>query len=197
MTITKHEWWVTPVWEIETGLSESFNLQLEAEITSLVPTQGGPFNIWEYPTPRIVELKAHINEYLRTVTAGLFTKNDAEAPLVARGWVTRQGPGEGLLVHEHGDALMAATYYLHTPAGCGDLLLIDPRASRGWDQQREGGVEGIRYKRITPTPSKLVIFPGYVLHMVDVNRSSKTRLSLSTNVWRPWRGMFEHHQRTP
>jgi hypothetical protein len=61
-------------------------------------------------------------------------------------------------------------------------LLIDPRASQGWDIQKENNIVGIRHKRVTPTPSKLVIFPAYLLHMVEINKSPNVRVSLSTNI---------------
>ena len=33
--ITKHEWWATPVWEIDTGFDEYFNLILHNELIDL------------------------------------------------------------------------------------------------------------------------------------------------------------------
>ena len=38
-----------------------------------------------------------------------------------------------------------------------------------------------KYKRIKPEEGKMVFFPGYLLHMVEENKSGETRISLSTN----------------
>jgi uncharacterized protein (TIGR02466 family) len=182
MVTTKHEWWSTPVWEIETGLPESFNLKLDAEINSLVVDKDQPFNIWNYKKPCLMELKEIITKHVNEVADGLFNDNFDFKPQLSRGWVNRQRTGEGMLLHDHGNSVMAITYYIKAPAGSGDLLLIDPRASHIWDRQRENNVDGIRHKRITPTPSKLVIFPAYILHMVENNKSPNVRVSLSTNI---------------
>jgi len=182
MAITKHEWWATPVWEIETGLSESFNLKLDAEINSLVVDKDQPFNIWNYKKPCLMELKELIIKHVIEISEGLFTNNYMFNPHPSRGWVNRQRTGEGMVLHDHGNSLMAVTYYIKAPSGCGDLLLIDPRASQGWDIQKENNIVGIRHKRVAPTPSKLVIFPAYLLHMVEINKSRDVRVSLSTNI---------------
>ncbi len=38
------------------------------------------------------------------------------------------------------------------------------------------------FKKIIPKPGKLVFFPSYVLHSVDVNKSKNMRISLSTDM---------------
>jgi uncharacterized protein (TIGR02466 family) len=182
MAITKHEWWATPVWEIETGLSESFNLKLDAEINSLVVDKDQPFSIWNYKKPCLMELKEIIIKHVIEISEGLFTSNFMFNQSPSGGWVNRQRTGEGMVLHDHGNSLMAITYYIKAPLGSGDLLLVDPRHSAGWDMQKENNIVGIRYKRITPTPSKLVIFPAYLLHMVEINKSRDVRVSLSTNI---------------
>jgi uncharacterized protein (TIGR02466 family) len=77
---------------------------------------------------------------------------------------------------------MAVVYYIYTPENCGDLLLVDPRNAPLWDRISEDKVDGIKYQRIKPKNGKLILFPGYVGHMVEQNKSNDTRISLATNI---------------
>ena len=61
MNITKHEWWSTPVWEVETGFDDQFNNKLLKEISEIKVT-GSPynFNIWNTKTQNISILRQKI-----------------------------------------------------------------------------------------------------------------------------------------
>ena len=61
MIVTKHEWWATPVWEVDTGFDLTFNNEILIEIDQCkTPVNPFMFNIWDYTTPRISELKNKI-----------------------------------------------------------------------------------------------------------------------------------------
>jgi len=62
------------------------------------------------------------------------------------------------------------------------LLLVDARGGGFFSQVREGNIQGVKSKRIRPEEGKLVIFPSYVIHMVETNLSKETRISISSNV---------------
>ena len=64
-------------------------------------------------------------------------------------------------------------------------MLIDPRGGVNWGWLSEGGFSGIKYQRVKPEMGKMVMFPAYVLHSVEVNRSNETRISLATNIYNP------------
>jgi hypothetical protein len=184
MTTTKHEWWATPVWEIETGFDSTFNNELLVEIEKCKPpTNPYMFNIWDYSTPNITILKQKILSAAKENVSPYFEKFYKFNPILSRGWVNRQHPGNSLALHNHGDAMMACTYYIKTTNDCGDLQLVDPRGGANWDLAREGNVLGIKYKRIKPTEGKLVMFPAFLVHMVELNKSTSTRISLATNIY--------------
>lgn len=181
--ITKHEWWATPVWEIQTEFDKYFNYKLENEIGTIRPDgDGTTFNIWDYQKPCIVELKEAITKIIFDITSDYIPNNSNYNIGFSRGWVNRQKTGEGMMLHDHGNTIVAVTYYIQAPENCGDLLLIDPRSSHTWDRQIENNIEGVRHKRIKPLEGKLVIFPAYLLHMVEPNKSTNVRISLSTNI---------------
>lgn len=183
MSITKYEWWSTPVWEVETGFDEEFNSTLLKETMSINPSQYGvDFNIWDLHTPNITSLYKKIFDTAKQVTEGVFNPQYKFTPKILRGWISRQKYQELLPLHDHGNVVIAVVYYVSTPENCGDLLLVDPRNSSNWNREFEQGIDGIRYKRITPREGKLVLFPGYLAHMVEPNRSKETRISLATNI---------------
>lgn len=183
MTTIKHEWWVTPVWEIQTGFDKKFNDELLVEIEKCKPpTNPYQFNIWDYRTPRITELRQKIISVSLQNAPEYFPSNFRFNPTLTRGWVNRQHPGKSLGLHSHGESLLACTYYINSPDNCGDLLMVDPRGGVNWEWLQEGNVMGIKYKRIKPEEGKMILFPAYVLHMVEINKSQHTRISLATNI---------------
>lgn len=183
MNVVKHEWWVTPVWEIETGFDSSFNNELLQEIDNCIPPSNPfMFNIWDYKSPRISELKTKILLYVKDNVSPYLPQYSRFTPEFSRGWVNRQQPKQSLALHDHGGSLLACTYYITSEETAGDLLLVDPRGCVNWESIRDGNVDGIKYKRIKPKPGKLVFFPAYVMHMVEINNSRSTRISLSSNI---------------
>lgn len=184
MNTIKHEWWSTPVWEIETGFDSKFNDELLGEIAKCTPpTNPYAFNIWDYKTPCILALKDKILSSAKQNASEYFPKFFQFNPELTRGWVNRQHPGDTLALHDHGGTLMACSYYIKSPSNCGDLMLVDPRGGVNWEWLQEGSVSGIKYKRIKPREGMMVLFPAYVLHMVELNRSQNTRISLATNIY--------------
>jgi hypothetical protein len=183
MFIEKHEWWTTPVWERHTEFDKEFNSTLIKETMSINPSQHGvEFNIWDLDTPNITILKTKIFDTAKELTETWFNSDYEFTPKILRGWISRQKPQELLPLHDHGNVVIAAVYYISTPENCGDLLLVDPRSASNWNRETDKGIDGVRYKRITPKEGKLVLFPGYVSHMVEPNRSNQIRISLATNI---------------
>jgi uncharacterized protein (TIGR02466 family) len=183
MTTIKHEWWATPVWEIETGFDSKFNDELLAEIDSIKPPANQfMFNIWDYNSPRISELRSVILVKVKDNVSPYLQQYSRFTPQLSRGWVNRQHPQQSLALHDHGGSLLACTYYIKTEQNSGDLLLVDPRGAANWESIKDGNIVGVKYKRVTPQEGKLVFFPAYVMHMVEINNSRSTRISLSANI---------------
>lgn len=181
--ITKHEWWITPVWEIQTEFDSKFNDLLIADVLSIKPSFNPKgFNIFDHSTERIEILKEYITKKAIECTSGLFNDKFMFNPFIERGWVNVQNPKNGMPLHDHGSTVLAATYYIKTPDNCGDLLLVDPRGAHDWGREYDNGIDCVKYKRITPSAGKLVMFPAYIMHMIEPNCSDEQRVSLSCNI---------------
>lgn len=184
MKVTKTDMWVTPVWEIQTDFDQEFNDSLLADINrySQQHAHGSNFNVWNSDAESIQQLKTYTLKIVKACTW------DYIAPTLGnfdfwhtRGWVNHSEPGQGMPIHGHGSPKIAMTYYIQTPDNCGDLLLIDPRNGCDWDSGNDG-VNGTKFNRIRPAAGKLVFFPGFVLHMVEPNRSDQARISITSNL---------------
>ena len=184
MNITKQDLFVTPVWEIQTEFDSYFNSILVNDIAELAK-DGLQYNIWKSNKYSISRLKDKIFECLDATVKDCFPQFNPYDPCILDGWATKTDPGQSLAIHGHPHAVLVATYYAKCPENSGDLMLIDPRGPVNWDWQFDTIprlVHGVCYKRITPVESKLVIFPAYVMHTVDVNRASTERISVASNI---------------
>ena len=176
--------WVTPVWEIQTNFDQQFNNELLNELGQHCDpdAEGVNFNIWESDTPRVQELKNYTIKIVKSQTYDYIASTVKDFEFWhARGWLNQHKPGQGMPIHGHGSPKISMTYYVKAPKNCGDLLLIDPRNGCDWDSGNDG-VNGTKFNRIQPVESKLVFFPGFVLHMVEPNQSDQVRISVTSNM---------------
>lgn len=187
MNVIRNDWWVTPVWEIQTDFDKKFNDNLLNELKlyyahKSMENAREP-NIWVMKTSCIKELNEYIIKVVTDLTYDYVSQNYNEFEYQhTRGWANYNLPGQSMGVHDHGGSKITATYYIQAEENCGDLLLIDPRGGVDWDKEIHNNVNGAKFKRVVPKPGKLVFFPSYVLHSVDINKSKDIRISLSTDM---------------
>jgi uncharacterized protein (TIGR02466 family) len=185
--ITKHEWWSTPVWEIETGFDDYFNLCFENELIDLV-REGEPnkrVDVWSLESYYCKQLKNKIYETLDLILPDYFEKYHEMKPFISQGWLNLQNPGQSFPLHIHERTDLACVYYIRACENSGDLIMVDTRGSAAWNLPVENGITSIKYKRIKPKPGKMVLFPSYVLHSVEENKSEKIRIGIATNIHIP------------
>ena len=183
--------WKSPIWEVQTKFDNEFNKTLLDEIYSIghgiaTGEDKKPHDsIWDYNKPNLTILK---QEIVDVVTKTIFQQIPEIRMLNLRGcehffgWVNVHEPGECLEVHGHTESAIAATYYIQAPEGCGELVLFDTANTIDWKNTTLSGTPTVREQRIKPVEGKLVFFPSYVLHYVDVNKSKDIRISLTTDM---------------
>lgn len=183
----EHLWWPTPVWEVKTNFDSEFNQNLIRELKDFqfAKDRYGDSNIWwkseeNEKLKHLNILKTEMAKIISEATMSFRSKYQGTVKLT-RGWVNFIEPGKQYNIHYHGFCPYAVTYYIKAPEKCGDLILIDPLAGQTNEIVNDGNVDGAKYKRLKPEEGKMVFFPGYLLHMVEENKSGETRISLSTN----------------
>jgi uncharacterized protein (TIGR02466 family) len=182
MNIIINEWWTTPVWEVQTDFTTDFNDRLLDEIDKYKPSNVNEYNLWQIESECISKLKDFTKKIVKELTYEYIypTLGDFEY-WHTRGWINHNKPGQSMAIHGHGGPKIAMTYYIKAPENCGDLLVIDPRNGCDWDSGMDG-VNGSKFKRVKPAESKLVFFPGFLLHSVEENKSKYDRISLTSNM---------------
>lgn len=84
--------------------------------------------------------------------------------------------------HNHGDMHWSGVYYLSAMEGCGDLKLLDPKEYSLSNEPTNTKWRGNNHTKISVTPGKLVMFPGYLKHETDPNYSEGDRIVISFNI---------------
>ena len=100
-------------------------------------------------------------------------------------WVNISPPGASNKLHYHANCHFSGVYYISLKAPeCGSIFFRDPRvASRMFTapitRQTDFTAEEVRMR---PEEGRIYIFPGWLEHGVEENRSDQDRVSISFNV---------------
>lgn len=100
-------------------------------------------------------------------------------------WVNISPPGASNKIHYHANCHFSGVYYVSLKAPeCGSIFFRDPRvASRMMtypvDELSDFTAEEIQMR---PEEGRLYVFPGWLEHGVEENRSDRDRISISFNV---------------
>ncbi len=100
-------------------------------------------------------------------------------------WVNISPPGASNQVHFHANCYFSGVYYLSVKAPeCGSIFFRDPRvASRMMTYPAEKLTAFTATEiRFPPEAGRLYVFPGWLEHGVDMNRSDEDRIGISFNV---------------
>ena len=186
LNIIEHQWWSTPVWEVETDYDEHFNQSLLKDIQNEKYYKHPNLmkDVYNCESEIVGEIKNRALDIVKENT--LSYAKDYSKLFHDRAWLNFVDPGSNLPLHVHGGTPIAITYYVSVENGCGDLIICDPRGGVNWDIGSEiwegNEITGIKHKRIKPKQSGFVFFPGFLFHMVDTNKSNKQRISLTSNI---------------
>tara|TARA_R110000782_G_scaffold236678_2_gene322782 strand:- start:300 stop:890 length:591 start_codon:yes stop_codon:yes gene_type:complete len=113
-------------------------------------------------------------------------------PVLGNMWANVNLPGGYNRPHMHPNSLWSGVYYIKTPENCGELKIEDPKSvglmmspKRRAKNLPEYALREFHY---TPVSGKLIMFPSYLNHCVDINKSNDIRISVSFNFLQ--KGMF-------
>ena len=99
-------------------------------------------------------------------------------------WANINAPGTPHRLHSHRNNFLSGAYYVQTQDGADSINFFDPRP--------QAGVIRPPVARMTPENTEMVVlkvavgslllFPAWLQHSVDVNRSARPRISFSFNL---------------
>lgn len=100
-------------------------------------------------------------------------------------WVNISPPGASNKIHYHANCHFSGVYYVSLKAPeCGSIYFRDPRvASRMMTYPTTQPTEFTAGEvPVRPEEGRIYVFPGWLEHGVEVNRSDRDRVSISFNV---------------
>ena len=171
----------------EPGLNE----QLERDITAWANKDKGlnRTNVdgWHSPTnmnelPEYKKLVDVLYEAQRTIYEQEHLDSE---PYLGNMWANINPPGGMNRAHMHPNALWSGVYYVKAHPDSGHLKVDDPRAAASMSRPRQkSGPTPSRLWRETsfePKAGRLIMFPAWLTHCVDPNKSNDNRISVSFN----------------
>lgn len=108
-----------------------------------------------------------------------------KADLVFQGmWANRNGPGDYNTSHIHPNSFLSGSYYVKVPPESGNIEFNDPVGERCMFTYPVRPEVNYLPRRLAYRCSEglLVMFPSWLPHGVQVNRSQESRMSIAFNI---------------
>ncbi len=100
-------------------------------------------------------------------------------------WANINPPGGLNQPHIHPNALFSGVYYVKSQPNCGRLKVMDPRPGVQFimPTRKPGnpGKDMWRDVNIEPVVGRIIMFPAWLWHSVEPNKSNDIRISISFN----------------
>ena len=99
-------------------------------------------------------------------------------------WAIINTGGSANLRHQHGNSTISGAYYVKAPLQSGDIVFYDPRPAPVYSHPNVLGPNllNAQVNGITPKEGALVLFPSFLDHSVNENKSKEERIVISFNI---------------
>ena len=106
-------------------------------------------------------------------------------PFLGNMWANINPPGAFNRSHIHSNSLWSGVYYVKTQENCGHLKIEDPRTISLMNLPKRTNEELSKdlWKEVhfEPIQGRCIMFPSWLSHAVEVNKSDDIRISVSFN----------------
>jgi len=100
-------------------------------------------------------------------------------------WITKDNCYATTIPHTHPTAFFSAVFYVKTPNKCGNIEFMNPNAAQQqmYDLDMVEDYTEFSSTRffLEPKANTLIIFPSYLIHYVNENKSDDHRISIAIN----------------
>ena len=99
-------------------------------------------------------------------------------------WAIINTGGASNARHHHGNSDISAAYYVRAPENCGEIVFYDPRPAPVFSHPKSNKPNFLNamVNSISPVEGGLVLFPSYLDHSVNPNKSKEERIVISFNL---------------
>jgi uncharacterized protein (TIGR02466 family) len=99
-------------------------------------------------------------------------------------WININGQENYNQLHNHPRSFISGVYYVKVPKNSGNIIFHHPNTlMKFWYQQYTKGITHDSHPLVfvTPEEGKLVLFPSWLEHVVESNKTGKKRISIAFN----------------
>jgi len=123
-------------------------------------------------------IMTHVDKYTSRINAWM------PAPVVLiHSWFNLTTHNEGQDWHQHQDSTISGCYYYQTSGADGDIVFKNPNPFTHLELFPFGG-HTQKYYSASPAVGKIVLFPSWMEHKVNLNPTDTTRISIAFNLYR-------------
>ena len=99
-------------------------------------------------------------------------------------WAIINTGGSANLRHQHGNSTISGAYYVRAPINSGDIIFYDPRPAPVYSHPNvtNPNILNAQVNGVSPKEGALVLFPSYLDHSVNENKSAEERIVISFNI---------------
>jgi uncharacterized protein (TIGR02466 family) len=194
MSISRNDWFPTPIWHFTIDDHQELNQSLlqEIEAEQQRDQQGEKWsNVLGWHSVNDLHNRVIFAGFTKIVQENIlevanFLRWDLQqfSIEITTCWAIVNGKMASNSVHNHPNSILSGVYYLQAPENCGGIFFSDPRPA---SQMLIPPVEEfnlwtfpkVSYK---PHAGTMLLFPSWLLHGVEMNMSEELRISLSFNI---------------
>ena len=100
-------------------------------------------------------------------------------------WININGPNSYNTEHRHPLAMVSGVFYISVPENSGDIVFTNPTEKMDMFWGKYFVDNFTPYNSVCsihkPKDMELLLFPSYLTHRVDINKSNEDRISISFN----------------
>ena len=181
-----HEW-TDVLSDKENKQLENYALKLEKNTSSNHISNVGGFQSHKKNPETTIELKPlykKLDHCFNEFASHMKYKTKIGAQL-DEGWFNINRKDNYNVWHTHPRSDFACCYYIKTPKNSGNIIFKNPiaeeRHANYFEYTNYHCFNSIDYS-IKPKESKLLIWPGYMQHMVETSKTNEARISFSLNL---------------
>jgi len=155
--------------------------ELGAPMADLRPGHNWQSDQGLHEDPRLAGLMEVVTAAARNLLG--YLKMDAQLAVTGC-WANVNAPGTGHRLHSHRNNFLSGVYYVQVQDQANTINFFDPRPQAGVIRPSTAGptAENTEVASVRVTNGTLLLFPAWLPHAVDINRSQQPRVSLSFNL---------------
>lgn len=184
----------TPVWTLQIDNYKNINEEMYTYIkelqnkdqigiskSNLKGWHSKDFNLNEKQPQNFISL---IHSSIEQVMHDMNWDKQKQIAKINNMWAIINTGGSANLRHQHGNSTISGAFYVRAPENAGDIIFYDPRPAPIYSHPNALSPNSLnaQVNGISPKEGALILFPSYLDHSVNENKSNEERIVISFNL---------------